>query len=117
MRQCSVILFSLTALVALASAAPPTFNQDIAPILYANCATCHRPGEVAPFPLLTYQDASKRASLIAGAVGGRFMPPMPHMSTRFDGVRHCVGLGRPNPHRFDGVIARLQHFEHVVRHF
>jgi mono/diheme cytochrome c family protein len=58
-----------------ASNAAPTFNKDIAPILYANCATCHRPGEVAPFPLLTYQDASKRAALIAGAVGGRFMPP------------------------------------------
>jgi hypothetical protein len=58
-----------------ASEVPPTFNKDIAPILYANCATCHRPGEVAPFPLLTYQDAAKRASLIAGAVSGRFMPP------------------------------------------
>jgi hypothetical protein len=53
----------------------PTFNKDIAPILYSNCATCHRSGEVAPFPLLTYQDAAKRASLIAGAVAARFMPP------------------------------------------
>jgi len=63
-----------------AAAAPssgpvPTFNQDIAPILYAHCSTCHRPGEVAPFPLLTYQDAAKRAALIAGAVSARFMPP------------------------------------------
>jgi hypothetical protein len=61
--------------LALPLAAAPTFNKDVAPILYANCATCHRPGEVAPFPLLTYQDASKRAALIAGAVAGRFMPP------------------------------------------
>jgi hypothetical protein len=61
--------------VVASAAAPPTFNKDIAPILYANCTTCHRPGEVAPFPLLSYQDASKRAALIAGAVGGRFMPP------------------------------------------
>jgi hypothetical protein len=53
----------------------PTFNKDIAPILYENCATCHRPGEVAPFSLLSYQDASKRAALIAGAVEHRFMPP------------------------------------------
>src|SRR5712691_13060288 len=58
-----------------AATAAPTFNKDIAPILYQNCATCHRPGEVAPFSLLTYQDAAKRASLIAAAVGGRFMPP------------------------------------------
>ena len=75
MRQLPAILFGLAGLAAAASAAAPTFNQDIAPILYANCATCHRPGEVAPFPLLTYQDASKRAALIAGAVKGRFMPP------------------------------------------
>jgi len=59
---------------ALAVAAP-TFNQDIAPILYENCATCHRPGEVAPFSLLTYQDAAKRASLIATVTKKRYMPP------------------------------------------
>src|SRR6478752_7982278 len=59
---------------ALAVAAP-TFNQDIAPILYENCATCHRPGEVAPFSLLTYQDAAKRASLIATVTQKRYMPP------------------------------------------
>jgi len=68
------ILMLLCPLVTFA-AAVPTFNTDIAPILYANCTTCHRPGEVAPFPLLSYQDAAKRASLIAGAVSGRFMPP------------------------------------------
>ena len=47
---------------ALATAATPTFNKDVAPILYKNCAGCHRPGEVAPFSLLTYQDAAKRPS-------------------------------------------------------
>ena len=29
-------------------AATPTFNKDIAPILYQNCTTCHRPGTTAP---------------------------------------------------------------------
>jgi hypothetical protein len=66
--------FLLFGALATASAAP-TFNKDIAPILYENCATCHRPGEVAPFSLLTYQDASKRASLIATVTQKRFMPP------------------------------------------
>src|SRR5438876_8637166 len=56
-------------------AAPPTFNKDIAPILYANCASCHRPGEVAPFSLLTYQDAAKRAGVIATVTKKRYMPP------------------------------------------
>lgn len=57
------ILSAISAIAPLASAATagaaPTFNKDIAPILYQNCATCHRPGEVAPFPLLTYADAAK----------------------------------------------------------
>ena len=56
-------------------AAAPTYNQDIAPILNQNCAGCHRPGEVAPFSLLTYQDAAKRASLIASVTKARIMPP------------------------------------------
>jgi len=56
-------------------AATPTFNQDIAPILYQNCATCHRPGQVAPFSLLTYNDAAKRAGLIAIVTAKHYMPP------------------------------------------
>jgi hypothetical protein len=56
-------------------AAAPTFNRDIAPILYNHCANCHRPGEVAPFSLLTYSDASKRAAQIAAVTHARFMPP------------------------------------------
>jgi hypothetical protein len=53
----------------------PTFNHDIAPILYENCSNCHRPGEVAPFALLTYQDAAKRAKQIADITQARVMPP------------------------------------------
>lgn len=37
-------------------AAPVTFNEQIAPIVFANCSSCHRPGGSAPFPLLTYAD-------------------------------------------------------------
>ena len=68
-------LFALASTVSTLAAAAPTFNKDIAPILYENCATCHRPGEVAPFSLLTYQDAAKRASLIATVTKKRYMPP------------------------------------------
>src|SRR6185369_13680162 len=42
-----------------------TFNKDIAPILFRNCAGCHRPGEVAPFSLLTYQQVKARANDVA----------------------------------------------------
>ena len=46
-----------------------------APILYKECATCHRPGESAPFSLLTYEDARKRASQLAKVTASRYMPP------------------------------------------
>lgn len=52
-----------------------TFNKDVAPILFKHCAACHRPGEVAPFPLLTYKDAAKRASHLAEVTADRRMPP------------------------------------------
>jgi mono/diheme cytochrome c family protein len=53
----------------------PTFDKDVAPILFKHCATCHCPGQVAPFPLLTYQEAAKRASLIATVTASHYMPP------------------------------------------
>jgi hypothetical protein len=53
----------------------PTFSEDVAPILYANCVTCHRPGEAAPFSLISYEDVAKRASLIAKVTQSHYMPP------------------------------------------
>lgn len=52
-----------------------TFNRDIAPVLFAQCAECHRPGEVAPFSLLSYEDAEKRAEWLAEITQQRVMPP------------------------------------------
>jgi len=52
-----------------------SYTRDIAPIVNANCVTCHRPGQVAPFSLLTYEDVSKRAELIAHVTQIRYMPP------------------------------------------
>src|SRR4051812_11195288 len=52
-----------------------TFNKDVAPILFKNCAACHRPGEVAPFSLLTYDDAKKRAKQLVSVTHKRYMPP------------------------------------------
>src|SRR4051812_2937766 len=54
---------------------PPTFNKDVAPIVFANCAPCHRPGEVAPFSLLSYADAAKHADRMASETRQRHMPP------------------------------------------
>lgn len=52
-----------------------TYYKDVAPIVEAKCATCHRPGESAPFSLLTYKDVAKRATFIRDVVKSRFMPP------------------------------------------
>ena len=55
--------------------ADPTFNKDVAPILFKNCSTCHRPNEVGPFSLLTYADTMKRAKQIAEITEKKIMPP------------------------------------------
>ena len=52
-----------------------TFNKDIAPVLFQHCATCHRPGESGPFPLLSYKDAKSHARQIVAVTQSRFMPP------------------------------------------
>jgi tetratricopeptide (TPR) repeat protein len=54
---------------------PVTFSRQIAPILFARCAVCHRPGGSAPFGLLTYQDARARAAQLAAVTSSRVMPP------------------------------------------
>ncbi len=48
------------------TAAKVTYAKHIAPILLKNCAGCHRPGEVGPFSLLSYDDAAKRADFVGG---------------------------------------------------
>src|SRR5512147_2728697 len=61
----------------VASTAPvgTTFTKDIAPILYKNCAGCHRPGEIAPMSLLDFESARPWAKAIRQAVLSRKMPP------------------------------------------
>ena len=53
----------------------PTFAKDVAPILYKNCTGCHRPGEIAPMSLLSYEDARPWAKAIRDEVTERHMPP------------------------------------------
>ncbi|MFN7939651.1 MAG: cytochrome c [Bryobacteraceae bacterium] len=58
-----------------ADAGKPTFARDVAPILQKNCQGCHRPGQAAPFSLLTYEQARPWAKAIKGAVLQKKMPP------------------------------------------
>jgi tetratricopeptide (TPR) repeat protein/mono/diheme cytochrome c family protein len=53
----------------------PTFNDDIAPIVFSRCATCHRPDGPAPFDLLSYAAVRRHATQIAHVTRSRLMPP------------------------------------------
>ena len=52
-----------------------TFAKDVAPIMHAHCITCHRPGEVAPMALRTYDEVRPWARAIKQKVVARQMPP------------------------------------------
>ena len=79
------VFLSLAAVVGLTVAAPsaraagvpaaPTFTKDVAPIMMRSCVQCHRPGQVAPMSLLTYEDARPWARSIKTRVSKREMPP------------------------------------------
>src|SRR5215831_18649581 len=58
-----------------AMAVGQTFTKDVAPILYKHCAECHRPGEIAPMPLLTYEQVRPWAKSIREKVSLGQMPP------------------------------------------
>ena len=55
----------------------PTFASDVAPILFDNCVTCHRPGNIAPMSLTSYAEARPWARSIKDLVVSRTMPPWP----------------------------------------
>jgi hypothetical protein len=57
------------------AASPPTFNKDVAPILFNNCVTCHRPSQIAPMALMSYAQARPWARAIKDKVLKREMPP------------------------------------------
>ncbi len=53
----------------------PTFNREVSRILQQRCQSCHRPGDIAPFSLLTYRDAASHAFEIKAMTSARRMPP------------------------------------------
>lgn len=70
-----IVAFSSIGATLRAAQQTPTFSRDVAPLLYRHCATCHRPGEVGGFSLLSFADARPRAAAIARATSRREMPP------------------------------------------
>ena len=71
------VLWTLAIESTLSEDAPEivTFNQHIAPIILEHCAPCHRKGMSAPFQLLTYEDARRRAKQIKEVTESKYMPP------------------------------------------
>src|SRR3954468_10626068 len=83
MRRCvgwSVVLLAGLAGARGAVAGVPTYHREVERILQEHCQDCHRPGQVAPFSLLTYEQARKRSSDLATVTASRKMPPW-HAST------------------------------------
>lgn len=76
-RKLSSAVLALGCLATTIHAADPvpTFSKDIAPIVFAKCSGCHRPGQGAPFSLLSYRDLEKRGQLVQHVVDTKIMPP------------------------------------------
>jgi hypothetical protein len=68
------LLIAFTA-TAATNPLPVTFTKDVAPVLQKNCQGCHRPGEPAPFSMLTYEPARPWAKAMKEAVLLKKMPP------------------------------------------
>jgi Flp pilus assembly protein TadD len=83
----AIVYFSATAKAVALQTPPITFSNDIAPIVFDACVSCHRNGGPGPFPLTTYDDVRRRAKQIAQVTKSRFMPPWKVEP----GVGHFVG--------------------------
>src|SRR5687767_8609326 len=92
LRAARVLCFVLFMASASAPRSEVTFSGQIAPILFRHCASCHRPGQSAPFSLLNYTDAKKHASDLAKATSTGYMPPwLPAQGFHeFIGERHLT---------------------------
>ena len=62
-------------MAAAPAATSPTFNKDVAPIVFNNCVSCHRPNQIAPMSLMSYEEVRPWARAIKNKVSKREMPP------------------------------------------
>lgn len=75
MKRLATFVFANVAVFAASAPSPVTFHKDVESILQNKCQECHRPGEIAPFSLLTYQQARPWAKAIRSDVIAKTMPP------------------------------------------
>lgn len=77
MKKLLLAAFSILACIQLQYAQSVTWAQHVAPLLYAKCTGCHHTGGLAPFPLMTYQEAVDKKFAISNAISSGEMPPWP----------------------------------------
>ena len=70
-----------------------TFHRDVEPVLQKNCQSCHRPGDIGPMPLLTYEQTRPWAKSIRAAVSRGEMPPW-HADRRYGTFSNDRSLGQ-----------------------
>ena len=75
MKHLSFLLVIAILASAMAAAETPTFTKDVAPIIYENCVSCHRPGEIGPMPLRDYKEVRPWAQAIKSTTAIGEMPP------------------------------------------
>ena len=71
----SSIIFPFVLLGYFCVEAQVTFSEHIAPIIYKNCTSCHRPGEIAPFSLTNYEEVAAWSEMIQFVTEIKYMPP------------------------------------------
>ena len=81
----------------------PTFAADIAPLMLDRCASCHRPGQPALFPLLSYDDVKAKAPEIVAATRARTMPPW--LATQGPGFPALQDDARLTDKQIDAIAA------------
>ena len=64
----SILLFSMTSHT-------QNYADDVAELIFENCASCHNPNGIAPFSLMNYQEVSNYAPQIYDAIAQDRMPP------------------------------------------
>ncbi|HLP19060.1 MAG TPA: hypothetical protein VK174_02090, partial [Chitinophagales bacterium] len=69
------LLVVFTGLVNIVAAQTVTYAEHIAPIIYSHCTTCHRPGEIGPFPLTNYNEVKAQDGLVSYTTSIQYMPP------------------------------------------
>src|SRR5712691_1215934 len=98
---CAIAAVAAHSLYLTAQTPPsPTFYKQVLPILQKNCQSCHRPGQIAPFSMLTYESTRPWARSIKTKVESRQMPPW------FADTQHGEFSNNPSlkPDEIDAIV-------------